>query len=152
MIQEKNISGQREEESGINIILGGKNTWEAPRTVRRECYNDFELVSLHSPSYVLSRLASLYQFPAIAFHLLSFVFFYFDVGFSEVVLLPLFLPLGCFLFGSSPLLGNELLSNKTMGSKTGESDSFVVTLLSQMASEAGVGFFGIPEAVNKLFS
>ena len=44
MIQEKNISGQREEESGINIILGGKNTWEAPRTVRRECYNDFELV------------------------------------------------------------------------------------------------------------
>jgi len=44
MIQEKNISGQREEESGINIILGGKNTWEAPRTVKRECYNDFELV------------------------------------------------------------------------------------------------------------
>ncbi|KAJ6978012.1 hypothetical protein NC653_029801 [Populus alba x Populus x berolinensis] len=61
MIQEKNISGQREEESGINIIMGGKNTWEAPRTVRRECYNDFELVSLHSPSYVLSHLASLYQ-------------------------------------------------------------------------------------------
>jgi hypothetical protein len=24
MIQEKNISGQREKESGINIILGGK--------------------------------------------------------------------------------------------------------------------------------
>jgi hypothetical protein len=44
MIQEKNISGQREEASGINIILGGKNTWEAPRTVKRECYNDFELV------------------------------------------------------------------------------------------------------------
>jgi hypothetical protein len=44
MIQEKNISGQREKESGINIILGGKNTWEAPRRVKRECYKDFELV------------------------------------------------------------------------------------------------------------